>query len=125
MGEDSEAWRSEEPWLTSQGCQVQSRVWTQAVQYLPELTISSYIIVTEISQMEAMEGFVLFIFGWRVKLCKTYMVLIFLFILLEKDTTTDIIMNCFQIFEKFHEYLFKETHMVCVAHTASVLCAVW
>lgn len=52
------------------------------------------------------------------------MVLIFLFILMRKDMTIDdTIMDCFQVFEKFHEFLFKETHMVCVVYTACpVLC---
>lgn len=53
------------------------------------------------------------------------MVLIFLFILMRKDMTIDdTMMDCFQVFEKFHEFLFKETHMMCVVHTASVLCCV-
>lgn len=51
------------------------------------------------------------------------MVLIFLFILMRRDMTIDdAIMDCFQVFEKFHEFLFKETHMICVVYTASVLC---
>lgn len=53
------------------------------------------------------------------------MVLIFLFILMRRDMTIDdAIMDCFQVFEKFHEFLF-ETHMMCVVYIASVLCAVW
>lgn len=51
------------------------------------------------------------------------MVLIFLFVLMRKDMTIDdTIMDCFQVFEKFHEFLF-ETHMMCVVYTACpVLC---
>ena len=40
-----------------------------------------------------------------------------------KDRTTDnIIMNHFQTFEKFHGFLFKETHDVCCLHSLLPVC---
>lgn len=51
-----------------------------------------------------------FVSGRRVKWCRTGrdVVLLFLFILIRKDMITDDIVNCFQIFEKFHELLSRD-----------------
>lgn len=49
-----------------------AEVWTQAVWHLSELTVGHCIIFVEINHNEEMGGFlVCFVFGWRVKSCKT------------------------------------------------------